>query len=189
MERLLSLPFDACLKVVALLLTRLGYDHVQHAGRRDFKGRNGKDGARGYDLLAWKDSRQVLVQVKQFDKERSLFSRSVDELRGVALRESLGEALLITLGSFSPSVDRQALLSAPYVPVRTMDGSELISLLVQNDIGVMRGGKDIDAAFFSRLEREALGNRPGDCQGEPTLLVEVSVKRVPPKRTPTLAHS
>lgn len=188
-ERLLSLPFDACLNVVAMLLEQLGYEEVQLAGRRDFKGRNGRDGTRGFDLMAVKDHRRMVVQVKQFDRERSLFSRSVDELRGVALREGVGEALLITLGSFSPSIDRKSLLSAPFVPVKTWDGYELVSLLTQHRIGMIKGNYAIDTAFFSRLERNALGNRPSDNQGGTTLLVEVSLQRVSPKRKAALARS
>jgi restriction endonuclease Mrr len=176
LTRLRSLPFDGYLKVVALLLGEIGYWDVRASGRRDFKGRNGRDGASGYDLLATRSSRLTLVQVKQFEADRPLFQRSIDELRGVALRAGAGEALLITTSHFSPSINRAALRSAPIAPVVTLDGVELVDLLTRHRIGVTREG-ELDDALFKELEAEASGNRPSDCTGS-LILVTVGISKV-----------
>jgi hypothetical protein len=168
LARLRSLPFDGYLKVVALLLGEIGYWDVRPAGRRDFKGRNGRDGVSGYDLLATRSSRLTLVQVKQFEADRPLFQRSLDELRG--------EALLITTSHFSPSINRGVLRSAPIAPVVTLDGVELADLLSRHRIGVTSEG-ELDDALFKELEAEASGNRPSDCTGS-LILVTVGVSKV-----------
>lgn len=176
LNRLLALPFDAYQSTVAQLLSEIGYWGVRPSGRRDFKGRNGRDGASGFDLFATRDSRSVLVQVKQLQADRPLFQRSIDELRGVALREGVGEALLITTSHFSPSINRGCLRSAPIAPVVTMNGEELTTLLSRHRIGVTPGG-EIDEAFFEALEAGASGNRPSDCTGS-AILVTVGVSKV-----------
>jgi Restriction endonuclease len=183
--RLLSLPYDAYLQVITLLLSRLGYQDVCPSGRLDWKGRN-KGG--GYDLIASLSEglrpRRVIVSAKQFDKSNRIFQRQVDELRGTAIRAGANEALLITSGIFSPAIDRNA-LSSPVAPVHLIDGNELIAELVLHDIGIIQIGEGvaqssaIDEAFFSKLEREAIGNSQSDCVGTTELLLTVSLNRVP----------
>ncbi len=176
-QRLLELPFDAFAALVARLLPKLGYQDVRMAGRRDFKGRNGRDGATGYDLSATKQGRTVLIQLKQFKATRPLFQRSLDELRGVTLRSGAAEALLITTGSFSPSVDRKSHRLAPITPISTISGEELVEHLVRHRIGVNRRGA-IDEALFTQLTTDAMGNSPSDCTGSTAFVVTVGVQRI-----------
>ena len=181
-ERLLSLPFDAFAALVALLLPSFGYEDIHLAGRRDFKGRNGRDGASGYDLVATRDGRPVLIQLKQFQQKNLLFQRSLDELRGVALRRGASQALLVTTSDFSPSVNRTAHRQSPIAPIVTMSGEELAQKLVESGIGVTQDG-EIDEALLDRLSKAALGNGPEDCAGSngidlPSLLVTVQVQRL-----------
>jgi restriction endonuclease Mrr len=175
--RLLSLPFDAYLQVVARLLEALGYQEVRLAGRADWKGRNR---AGGFDLTASLPGglypRRVVIQAKQFDGSKRLFQRHADELRGVAIRARASEAMLITTGSISPSLDASA-LALPILPLRLIGGEQLLALLIKHSIGVTPSGA-LDEGFFTYLEREARGNRQADCLGSTTLLVEVSLKRV-----------
>ena len=185
-QRLLELPFDAYLKVIALLLARLGYKDVQLAGRTDWKGRN-RGG--GYDLVASiggeLSSRRVVAQVKQFDADSRVFQRQADELRGVAIRSGAAEALLITSGPLSASIDQEG-LALPLAPVRVIGGDQLVELLTSHQIGVTTNG-GLDEALFKRLEQEAVGNRQSDCLGAKSeLLLTVEVKRVP--RRAALAH-
>jgi restriction endonuclease Mrr len=145
---------------MAMVVSALGYQSVHLAGRRDFRGRNGRDGRAGYDLTATQAGRQVVIQLKQFPADRRLFQRSLDELRGVTLRSGAAEALLITTGMVSPSVDREAHRLAPITPISLIDGKELLELLLQHRIGVTHSGK-IDDAFFRQLVETAQGNGPG----------------------------
>ena len=181
-QRLLELPFDAYLKVIALLLTKLGYKDVQLAGRMDWKGRN-RGG--GFDLIARiggeLSSRTVVAQVKQFDSGSRVFQRQADELRGVAIRSGAAEALLITSGPLSASIDQEG-LALPLAPVRVIGGDLLVELLISHQIGVTPRGT-LDEDLFKRLEQEAVGNRQSDCLGAKSELhLTVAIKRVPKKR-------
>ena len=182
-QRLLELPFDAYLKVIALLLTKLGYKDVRLSGRTDWKGRN-RGG--GFDLVASiggeLSSRRVVAQVKQFDQDSRVFQRQADELRGVAIRSGAAEALLITSGPLSASIDQEG-LALPLAPVRIIGGDHLLELLTTHQIGVTASG-GLDEALFKRLEQEAVGNRQSDCLGAKSeLLLTVVVKRVPRSRS------
>ena len=178
-NRLLSLPFDAYLKAVAQLLTRLGYRDVRLAGRTDWKGRN-KGG--GFDLVATApgslSSRRVIIQAKQFDSGARVFQRQADELRGAAIRVGATEALLVTSGPLSKSIDLEA-LAFPLAPVRLLGGDQLLELLTIHQIGVTPKGS-LDEDFFARLEQDAIGNRQADCLGVGSKIhVVVEVQRVP----------
>ncbi|WP_309719803.1 restriction endonuclease [Armatimonas sp.] len=182
-QRLLELPFDAYLKIIALLLAKLGYQDVRLAGRTDWKGRN-RGG--GYDLLATVPGgfspRRVIIQAKQFDEGSRVFQRQADELRGAAIRVGAAEALLITSGPLSASIDQEG-LALPLAPVRIIGGDHLVELLSTHQIGVTPRGT-LDEDFFKRLEQEAVGNRQSDCLGAKSeLLLTVAVKRVPRRAT------
>jgi Restriction endonuclease len=180
-ERLLSLPYDAYLQVITLLLSRLGYQDICPSGRLDWKGRN-KGG--GYDLTATMPNgfhpMRVVITAKQFDRTSRIFQRQVDELRGAALRSGANEALLITSGTLSPAIDHEG-ISSSLAPVRLMDGDELISLLIQHGIGIT-DSFGLDEALFTKLEQEAIGNRQSDCMASSDLLLTVSLNRVPKER-------
>lgn len=188
-KRLLVLPFEAFARLVGLLLEALGYQDVLLAGRAHWKGRN-RDG--GADLVTTLPGgiapRKVIVQAKQF--ERLLFQRHIDELRGVALRLGASEAILVTTGPISKAIDRSSLTLAP-LPLRIVDGAELLELLVLHRIGVTGTGEH-DEPLLTRLESEARGNGREDCPvrnsrpGRPDLLLTIQLHRVPTKRTTTL---
>jgi hypothetical protein len=176
----LELPFDAFAVLIARLLPALGYRNVRIAGRRDFRGHNGKDGTSGYDLTATREGRRALIQLKQFGADRALYQRAIDELRGVVLRSGAAEALLITTGSISPSVDRDTHRLAPIAPVLTLVGAELTERLIRHRVGVTRTG-NIDEALLNRLTKDAKGNRPGDGTG-PAFVVTVGIRRIRSER-------
>jgi hypothetical protein len=136
-EHLLALDFQAFQNAITELLTRMGYRGVVPSGRTTWVGRNA-DG--GYDLMAEHPmpggSRRVIVQVKQFRPEQRIFRRTIDELRGVALRTGAAEAILITTSSFSGSVNVQRYVSAVVAPVRLIDGAELAQLMTEHSVGV-----------------------------------------------------
>ena len=159
LERLQELPFDAFTQLIAMLLEKLGYQDIQPAGRTDWKGRN-REG--GVDLTATYSSatgkRSVAFQLKQFHPSLRIFQRTVDELRGVCLRQGVAEGMLITTSSFSTTITGT---HSPIAPLYLMGGEELALLLRQYHIGTTRGGK-LDEALFKRLERESQGNSPSN---------------------------
>ena len=173
-ERILSLPFDAYVRLVALLLERLGYENVAPAGRTDWKGRNHSGGV---DLVAFLPGgltpRRVVIQIKQFDRSSRVFQRHIDELCGVAIRCRASEALLITTGPASSAIHFDGLIS-PLLPMRLIDGEQLLTLLIEKQVGVTPAG-EIDHALLDRLTRTAKGNGREDCPGRPEVVVNVEV--------------
>lgn len=164
--RLLSLPFGAFVRCLADLLDALGYVDVRPAGRTQWKGRNQSGGC---DIEACLPSglghRRVVVQVKQFGPGQRVYQRAVDELRGVALREWAGEALLLTTGPVSSAIREPA---GVLVPVRLLGDGALLDALIGNGVGVRtkNGRWFVDGAYFDRLTRECRAARPGDQRGD-----------------------
>ena len=163
---LLSLPFAAFARCMADLLTALGYRDVRLSGRTQWKGRNQSG---GYDLEATLPSglghRRVVVQVKQFSQFQRVYQRAADELRGVALREWAGEALLLTTGLVSSAI-REPLEAI--IPVRLLGGTDLLDALAQCGVGVtqVKGFPIVDDAYFDRLTQQCRASRPGDLRTE-----------------------
>ena len=187
-ERILSLPFDAYVRLVALLLERLGYENVTPAGRTDWKGRNHSGGV---DLVAFLPSgltpRRVVIQIKQFDRDSRVFQRHVDELCGVAIRCRASEALLITTGPASTSIHFDGLIS-PLLPMRLIDGEQLLTLLIDKHVGVTHE-ENIDQSLLDRLTRMAKGNSREDCPGRPEVVVNVEVVAHSKKRQKVLQRA
>ena len=161
-DRLLKLNYHALLQIVAVLLGRMGYEDVQVQSRTGYVGRNCSGGV---DIVAYRPvpggRRLVVVQVKQYAPERAVFKRTLDELRGVCLRSSAAEALLITTGTFSNTISPTGFAAAPIAPVQLVDGEELAELLSLYRVGVMRSQSSgargfvtfhLDELFFAEME-------------------------------------
>lgn len=189
-EELLALPYAAFLSVIIRLLERQGYRQVRLLERKGFVGRN-RSG--GWDLEAkapWhqpmapgKEGPWCIIQVKQFD-DLAVQQRSVDELRGCILRANAGLGILITTSRFSP-VAQEAAQASPLAPVLLLDGDGLLTLLVQQKLGVCltSGGEwAVDLAFFRSLREEASLNAQ-------TAGAERTQKRRPSRRLPSLSKA
>ena len=198
--KLLALPFSSFLRCLSDLLEKMGYSDIQLSSRKDWRGRNGKDGSGGFDLTARLTVggvvRRIVIQAKQFDDSQRVFLSQVDALRGVCLRAGASEALLLTTGPVSSRVPRPLLSVASFAPVRLIDGEELLDLLISHHIGVWeeRGeGAEpsrygLDDAYFADLARERRGNSREDCAAvsaapaSPHLLVTVAIQPLKPSR-------
>jgi hypothetical protein len=173
-QRLLALDYSAFAQCVCLLLEALGYEQARPAGRQAWKGYN-RPGGGGYDLEAvlpgGLSPRRVVVQLKPFRGSR-VHQSNVDELRGACLRSGAEEALLVTTSAFSHVVQNCEMTykekghkqtaspnrtGARIAPVRLIDGTELIDLLIRFRLGVRecsqgRGRRlEIDEAFFREI--------------------------------------
>lgn len=167
-EELLALPYSAFLLVIARLLERQGYRGIRLLGRRGFVGRNRSGGwdleatALGQQsLIPGKGWSRCIIQVKQFD-ELAVQQRTVDELRGCILRAGAGLGVLITTSRFSP-VAQEAAQASSLAPIVLLDGRELVSLLIQQRLGVRlkpNGKWAVDPQFF----RSIRGAEPGNAQ-------------------------
>ncbi len=165
-EELIALPYVAFLLVIAQLLERQGYGEVCLLGRKGFVGRNRGGGwdleatAPGHQaLMPGKERTCCIIQVKQFD-DLAVQQRTVDELRGCILRAGAGLGLLITTSRFSP-VAQEAAQASSLAPVVLLDGKELVSLLIQQRLGVRQkpsGKWATDPEFFRSIREVEPGN-------------------------------
>lgn len=140
LSRLLSLPFADFARAVALLLERLGYEHVTLVGRAAANGATFDIEGIGWDVeavaMSGVNRRKVIAALKQYKPGRLVRRRMADELRGACLRANASEALLITTSDLPPNFARVVSSSGPLVPVRAVGGEELIDLLIAHRVGV-----------------------------------------------------
>jgi restriction endonuclease Mrr len=188
-DELLTLNFHAYLQVIVLLLCKMGYEDIDLSTRTGYVGRN-HDG--GVDIRCVRCTpeggrRMVVIQAKQYDPDRQLYQRSIDELRGVTLRESAAEGMLISTGSFSPRISTVAGASAAIAPVRLIDGNLLAEYLALYRVGVNKGSLPakaelgpyrIDSEFFKQIGKSYSGiARPLKGEYSRTVIVITSASR------------
>ena len=153
-EELQSLSFHAFEHCIEKLLTAMGYRSVDLLSRthlRQFTRHGGLD-MQAHSRLGVTDT-SVILQLKQYT--RPVSRRFVDELRGTMLRLGAGQGLIITTSTFS-KVARRVAAENRLVPVRLIDGEELIELLCQHAIGTAKTGKNkwrLDRQFFKKLRK------------------------------------
>lgn len=147
-QELLALPVSAFDRLVARLLLGCGYVAVQVLA----------EAQGGADLLASSSgglgSTRTLVQAKQYRAPVS--RRFVDELRGAMLRHQASQGLLITTSTFFGPAHRAAALACA-LPVRLVEGEELLGLLMAKGLGVRAshmGRPTLDPKFFVALLQE-----------------------------------
>ncbi|BDI31480.1 hypothetical protein CCAX7_35310 [Capsulimonas corticalis] len=150
-EKLLALSYPEFQRCLQHLLEAMGYADVAATGRIRRRGRN-LDG--GVDLVAWLQAGvtrfRIVAQAKQLTEP--VQKRSVDELRGAALRLDARQGLIMTTAGVSP-VARAAAASVPTTPIRLIDGTELAELMVRYSVGVIRDehGIALDEDYWRRL--------------------------------------
>jgi len=176
-KQLLALPYRAFLQVIIHLLTRQGYSMARPAGRAHWKGRNQGGGwdAEADFAAGAVGTLRCLVQVKQY-ATLTVQQRQVDELRGSCLRAGAQQALLVTLSAFSPVAQQAAEAAAYALPMRLIDGDGLLTLLMENGLGIRRdkaGQRHIDEFYFHAL-RERFG-KDKTAQGKPE-------RKLPPEK-------
>lgn len=151
-QELLALPVAAFNRLVARLLLTSGYRTVQVLG----------EARGGADLVASApcglSTTRTLIQAKQYQAPVS--RRFVDELRGAMLRHQACQGLLLTTSTFFGPAYGAASLACP-LPVRLVDGEELLDLLLAQELGVhtsRSGHLGLDREFLAAL---ALGQDQG----------------------------
>jgi len=147
-QELLTLPVPAFNRLIARLLLMCGYGSVQVLGEADG----------GADMVASASSglstTRTLIQAKQYQAPVS--RRFVDELRGAMLRHRAPLGLLLTTSTFFGPTYRAADLECA-LPVRLVDGEELLDLLLAQRLGVrVSPGEQLalDREFFAALVQE-----------------------------------
>ena len=142
-KRLLNMEWNAFEKLVARFLAEMGFE-IEITDRID-----GGIDVRGTLVVGDVIRTRLAVQVKRWKK--NVQAPTVNEVRG-----SLGvheQGLIITTGGFSKGA-REAAVRQNAVPVALMDGEQLVTLLVDNGIGIKRRSHDLieldeeDASFI-----------------------------------------
>lgn len=156
LERLQRLPLSVFLRLVADLLRLLGYKQVRLLDRQHLRGRR-SDG--GIEISALTGTRmtpfKVIAAVKHV--KHTIHRRDLDQLVGVSVRQEARYGFLITTSRFSATAMAVAEASST-VPLRLIDGPELMRLLVRHRLGVteqMAPLLSLDEPYFDRLERRA----------------------------------
>lgn len=132
--RLLAMEPPAFEGLVGDLLTKLGYQDVEVIGRH---GDGGID-VRAVLVVGDVIRTRMAVQVKRW--KHNVQAPVVQQVRGAIGADDQG--LIITTSDFSPGAREEAALS-DRAPVGLMDGSKLVDLLVEHEIGVRRDHVDL----------------------------------------------
>ena len=152
--------FERC---IAHLLHALEYDDVTIMRSPDIKrhSHKGRNTHGGFDLAACSSSFSsclTLIQVKQY--QRPVSRRFVDELRGAMLRQDAQQGLLITTSTFPVNAQISA-QENQLLPIRLINGEQLVDLLFQHHLGVRckeRTNKSGKRRFVWRLDRKFFRN-------------------------------
>jgi membrane-bound metal-dependent hydrolase YbcI (DUF457 family) len=164
LEHLLALSFHGFEQIIHRLLNEMGYADVEILSRKSKKGRT-RHGGRDIDAYAdvGLTRARVIVQAKQY--RRPVQRRFVDELRGVMLRTEASQAVLVATSDF-PDIARTTALAEVHAPVRLIDGSQLIDLLIKHRVGVRERNGDkqevLDDDLFDYLQSQFPPSRPAD---------------------------
>jgi len=147
-SRLMRLDSAAFGRAVCRLLTAMGYERPRTLAHAGLGGRN-KDGGADIEVYARTGVTviKVLVQAKQYSEP--VPARYVDTLRGALARSGGGAGLIISTGGFS-TVAVEAAETPGLPPVRLVDGSAFVRLMIRHGLGV-QGGLIVDEAYFARL--------------------------------------
>jgi len=120
--------------LVAELLGRLGFDEVVEGPPTN----DGGIDVRGVLVIGGVIRTQMAVQVKRF--AHNVQAPTIQQLRGALGAHDQG--LVITTGDFSSGARREA-AKPDRTPVALMSGTDVVSLLVEYQIGVHRASHDL----------------------------------------------
>jgi len=144
-RELQKMPPDAFEDLIGRLLAEIGFEEVQVTGRQ---GDGGID-VRGTLVVGEVIRTRMAVQVKRW--KNNVQAPTVQQVRG-----SLGaheQGLIITTSDFSSGARTEA-ERPDAVPVALMNGEQLISLLVENEIGVAKKSYELIELGESEGEQE-----------------------------------
>jgi restriction system protein len=134
LQRLLEMPADEFEKLVALLLTAMGFEDVTVTPYSGDKGIDVKA-----TLVVGESIRtRMAVQVKKW--KNNVQAPVVQQVRGSLSTHEQG--LIITTSDFSKGAYEEASI-VDKTPVALMNGEQLVDLLTENNIGVIRTSYDL----------------------------------------------
>ncbi|MFG2959757.1 restriction endonuclease [Streptomyces sp. NPDC048291] len=115
--------------IVAKLLAAMGYEEVRVT-------QYSNDG--GIDIEAVFTAggiarTPIAVQVKRYDKQKTVQRPDVQKLRGAAVRHPVG--MIVTTAKFSPRARVEA-ARAEEKPIYLIDGESLVDLMTQHNVGI-----------------------------------------------------
>jgi restriction system protein len=117
--------------LIATLLEAMGYDDVTVTKQ---------SGDKGVDVTAKIQfgitTVREVVQVKRFTKG-SITRQVIDQLRGSLIYHQAIRGTLITLGPISKGAEEAAVYPGA-APITLIDGSKLLDLLIEHDIGIRK---------------------------------------------------
>lgn len=147
MERMMQLNPQDFEELITTLLSKMGFSEVS---RTPYGGDGGVD-VRGimtvYDVIHIK----LAVQAKRW--KVNVQSPVVQQLRGSLGTDERG--LIVTTSNFSKGARDEATRSSSHTPIDLIDGDQLVSLLVEYNLGVRKNRYqllELTPSFFSDVE-------------------------------------
>ena len=147
MERMMQLNPQDFEELITALLSKMGFSEVS---RTPYGGDGGVD-VRGimtvHDVIHIK----LAVQAKRW--KANVQSPVVQQLRGSLGTD--GRGLIVTTSSFSKGARDEATRSSSHTPIDLIDGDQLVSLLVEYNLGVKKNRYqllELTPSFFSDEE-------------------------------------
>ena len=143
-RKLSPLDFE---KLIALLLDNMGFSEVS---RTPYGGDGGVD-VRG--IMTVHDAIHIKLAVQAKRWKANVQSPVVQQLRGSLGTDERG--LIVTTSSFSKGARDEATRSSSHAPIDLIDGDQLVSLLVEYNLGVRKNRYqllELTSSFFSDEE-------------------------------------
>ena len=136
-------------RLVVGLLSKMGYGDGQVVGR---SGDQGIDGILNQDKLGLE---KVYVQAKRHTSNQ-VGEPEIRNFSGSLVAQGASKGVFITTASFSPTARQTAeAISMGNQFIRLIDGSELVALMIDNDVGVVTettfAVKKMDANYFAEF--------------------------------------
>ncbi len=130
-KRIMNVTPDQFEELIGQLLAAVGFEEIEVTS----KSNDGGIDVRGTLVVGDVIRTRMAIQAKKWKKGRNVHSPVVQQVRG-----SLGaheQGLIITTSDFSPGARTEAMRSDA-VPVGLMNGEQLVALLVESEIGILR---------------------------------------------------
>lgn len=137
-------PPDFFERLVLILLERMGY------GKGEVTGRSGDGGIDGYIYQDKLGLDKILIQAKRFGEDTPVSASMIRDFTGTLATNEATKGVFITTSRFPK--DAESNTSRSPKPIKLIDGTKLVKLMIDHDIGVSSTKtyivKKIDTDFF-----------------------------------------
>lgn len=149
LERVRQLTPQDFEKLVILLLVNMGFSEVCGTPYSKDGGVDARGVMTVHDVIHVK----LAVQIKRWKKGNNVQAPEIQKLRGALSQGERG--VLVTASSFTKGAKDEACRPSSHFPIDLIDGEQLVSLLIQYDMGIRKNHYqllELTPSFFSDEE-------------------------------------